>query len=241
MKHKTLLLFQLFLLVFALYALLEYSSNQRLIVSLACLVGMLVLAKFETSVRERSKQGKQGDESEKKDETKAIADALDCLLKSKNVLLLTDAIHYLMQDIGLSVSPTPDYPAIDRIVRIPGTDMTLGLKIIGDVSELNESWDQWDELADFDLGKTGKRRLLIISSNSMKDSEASQQKYRNYPPDAQRLLAARQVVGITTLTLYKIYLLCKKKKLDLQTIFYPIQNSPGGVFKVEHIVQPSAP
>ena len=36
MKLKTLLLFQLFLLVFALYALLTLSGNQRYLVSLGC-------------------------------------------------------------------------------------------------------------------------------------------------------------------------------------------------------------
>jgi len=52
MKQKTLLLFQLFLLIFAFYVLLSYSGNQCLLVSLACLMGMFVLGKVETSVTE---------------------------------------------------------------------------------------------------------------------------------------------------------------------------------------------
>jgi len=61
-------------------------------------------------------------------------------VKSKNVLLLTDAIHHLMQDLGLAVSPSPDQPAIDRLVRLPGTEVTFGLKILSDVTELKEDW-----------------------------------------------------------------------------------------------------
>jgi len=41
-------------------------------------------------------------------------------------------------------------------------------------------------------------------------------------------------VAMTTLTLYKIYLLCKGKKLDLKIIFYRTKHHPGGIFQPEH-------
>ncbi|MBW1691994.1 MAG: hypothetical protein DRG87_06060 [Deltaproteobacteria bacterium] len=240
MKLKTLLLFQLFLLVFALYALLTFSGNQRYLVSLACLVSMLIVGKIEVGVKERSAHKEQAEEAEEKDEAKPIKESLECLIKSKNVLLLTDAIHHVLKDLGLSVSPSPEFPAIDRMVKLPGSEVTLCLKVIGDVAEVNEDWDQWKELSDFDLGEAGKRRLLIIGSNCVKGTEEGELKYRNYPADAQKSLSARHVVGITTTTLYKIYLLCKKRKLDIQRIFSPIQQYPGGVFKVDHLIPSSS-
>jgi len=234
MKQKALLLFQLFLVILASYALLKYSGNQRLLMSLGCLLSMLVIGRVETSVTEVSKveKGKSNDIG-KKDKTKTTSQALDCLVKSKNVLLLTDAIHYLMQDLGLAVSLSRDHPAIDRLVRIPGTEVTFGLKILSGVTELNESWDKWGELANFDLGKGGKRRLLIIGSNCIKEAGEGEQRYRNFSQDARKLLSARHAVAMTTLTLCKIYLLCKKKKVGIKTIFYPIQHHPGGVFQLK--------
>jgi len=115
MKLKTLLLFQLFLLVFALYSLVTFSGNQRYLVPLACLVSMLIVGKIEVGVKERSAQKEQIGEEGEKDKTKSIKESLDCLIKSKNVLLLTDAIHHLVKDLGLSVSPSPEFPAIDRL------------------------------------------------------------------------------------------------------------------------------
>jgi len=234
MKQKTLLLFQLFLLIFAFHALLSYTGSQRLLVSLGCLVGMLVIGKVETSVTERGRQ-EEGESSDmgKKDEAKSASQALDCLVKSKNVLLLTDAVHYLMQDLGLAVSPSPDHPGIDRLVRIPGTDDTFGLKIVSDVTELNGDWDKWEELASFDQGKGGKRRLLIIGSSSVKEAAEGEPKYRNFSANAREILSAKHLVAITTLTLYKIYVLCKKKKVGIKRIFHPIQHHPGGVFQLE--------
>ena len=70
MKQKTLLLFQLFLAVFAIYAVLKYSGNQRLLVPLTCLFTMFVLGKVETAVAEK----------DKKDQNKKICTALVLLL-----------------------------------------------------------------------------------------------------------------------------------------------------------------
>jgi len=235
MKHKTLLLFELFLVVFAFYAMLKYTGNLRFLLPSLCLVTMLVVGKVESGFTERSNQeNSQGNDRGKKDRTKITSQLLDHLLKSKNVLLLTDAINHLMQDLGMAVSPSPEHPAIDRLVRMPGMQVTLGLKILSDVGELSENWSKWEELADFDLGKGGKQRLLIIGSNCIKGPGDGQQRYKNFSADTQKLLSARQVVAITTLTLYKIYLLCKRKKLDLKTIFRLIKHHPGGVFQLEH-------
>jgi hypothetical protein len=234
MTKKTLLLFQLFLTLFALYALLKFSGNQRLLVSLACLVGMLVLEKVETSFTERSKQEKdQSDDASKKDETKTTSQALDVLLKSKNVLLLTDAIQHLLRDLGLVVSPSVDHPAIDRLVKIPDMEVTCGLKILSDVAELSENWDKWQELDSFDLGKGGKRRLLIIGSNFIGEAGDRPQRYKKFPANTQKLLSDRQVVAMTTLALYKIYMLCKKEKMATKKIFHLIQHHPGGVILLE--------
>lgn len=238
MKHNTLLLFQLFLLIFAFYALLQFSGNQRLIVPLSCLAGMFVVGKVETRFSERSKQeNDQSDDASNKDETKTTLQALDLLLKSKNVLLLTDAIQHLLRDLGLVVSPSPDNPVIDRLVRIPGMEMTCGLKIISDVAELSENWNKWNKLDRFDLGKGGKQRLLIIGSNCVEEAGDSPKKYKNFSANTQKILSARHVVAITTLTLYKIYMLCKKKKVDIKKIFHPIQQHPGGVFQLKRPAQ----
>ncbi|UCH00772.1 MAG: hypothetical protein JSU78_02100 [Deltaproteobacteria bacterium] len=240
MKHKTFMLFELFLVVFAFYAMLKYTGNLRLFVPFVCLVTVLVAGKVETSLTDRSsKEDRQGNDRGKEDKKKTTFQLLDRLLKSKNVLLLTDAINYLMQDLGMAVSPSPDHPSIDRLVRIPDMQVTIGVKILADVGELNENWDKWEEVSDFDLGKGGSQRLLIIGSNCIKGPGDRQQRYKDFSTDTQKLLSARQVVAMTTLTLYKIYLLCKRKKLDLKTIFHLIKHHPGGVFQLEHYTKRS--
>jgi hypothetical protein len=235
MRQKTLLLFQLFLLTFAFYALLEYSGNHRLLVSLACLVGAFLGGKVETRITDRRQQEDgQGDDMRKKDKVETARQALECLLTSKNVLLLTDAVHYVLHDLGLAVMPCQDHPGVERLVKVPGMEVTYGLKILGDVEELNQTWDKWEELASFDQGKGGKRRLLIISSNCKDGAVDSQHEYKDFSVNTELLLSARRVVAMTTLTLSKIYLLCKKRKVDIARIFRPIHHHPGGVFRLEN-------
>ena len=236
--QRTLQLFQLFLLVFAFYMPMRDSANPRLLVSLACLVTVFLVGKVEASYAQRSKgEERQHSEITKKDGTKTVAQAFDWLLKSKNVQLLRDAIQYLLRDLGLVVSPCLDHPAVDRLFTIPGIQVTWGVKVLSDVGDLNEDWDQWEDLAGFDLGTGGERRLLIIGNNYIKAGGDHQHEYRSFSPNSQKLLSTRKVVAMTTLTLGKIYVSCKKKKADIKTIFGTIQHHPGGVFQLEHFAR----
>ena len=233
MKQTTLLIFQLFLIIFAFYALLKYTGSQRYLVALTCLASMYVVGKVETDPKEHIE-----DDEIKKDATKATLHALDRLLKSKNVQVLIDAIQRLLQDLGLVVSPSQDHTAISRLVKIPDMGVTFGLKILGDVEELDENWDKWEkdqwiELDGFDLGKGGERRSLIIGSNWVEEAGDTPEKYKNFSVNVQKLLPARQIVAMTTLTLYQIYMSCKKNKKDIKRIFHHIQHHPGGVLQLK--------
>ena len=71
MKHKTFMLFELFLVVFAFYAMLKYTGSLRLFVPFVCLVTVLVAGKVETSLTDRSsKEDRQGNDRGKEDKKK---------------------------------------------------------------------------------------------------------------------------------------------------------------------------
>ncbi len=233
MKKRTLQLFQLFLIIFAFYLPVVKSNNPPIFLSLACLATAFVVGKVETQVTEATKLKKrQSKQVSKKDKSATTTQALDWVLRSKNIQLLTDAIQTLFQDLGMTVSPSQHHSSIDRQINIPGMQVTWCLKVLKDVHLLNEHWNQWDDLSDFELGKGGEQRVLIVASNSIETAGDSLEEYTSFSADSHRLLAARQVVAMTTLTLCKIYLRCKKNKDYTKTIFQPIENHPGGVVRV---------
>ena len=234
MKQKTLLLFQFLLIIFAFYSLLEFSDNQQFFVPLVCFVTAFIVGKVEISLTERSKQEKdQNDDVNKQGEVETTVQALDCLLKSKNVMFLIDAIQHLLRDLDLVVSPSPNHPAINRLVKIPGMQVIFGLIVVGDVAELGENWNKWEELDGFDLGKGGKRRLLIVGSNCIVETGNRQKRYKKFSVNTQKLFSARQITAMTTLTLNTIYKLGKKSKPDIKKVFYHIQHRYGGIFELK--------
>jgi len=240
MKQKTLLLFQLLLAVFAFYSALTYSGNQRLIVPLFCLLGMIVVGKVETWITEGDvKKNQQKMEADPGVEDAVPFKPADTLLKSKNVLLLIDAIHYLLKDLGLTVSRSPEELSIDRVVRAPDNQITLGVKVLGDVAELTESWNSWEELSEFDQGERGERRLLLIGSNTLAGGEEGKPRFADFSAHTHTLLSSKNVVAMTTLTLYKIYLLCKNRSVDPSVILDLIHRHPGGVFRLEKYMKRS--
>jgi hypothetical protein len=241
MKQKTLLLFQLLLAVFSIYSVLKYSGNQRMIIPLTCLVAMFLVGKVETAVTERDKRKKEHRARARKGTKEETGfKPVDCLLKSKNALLLTDAIHYLLSELGLKVSRSPDQSFIDRLVRTDDdSQVTFGLKVLGDVGELTETWESWEEVTDFDLGKGGNRRLVLISSNTIDKEVGGKPKFSDFSTNIQSLLSSKNIVAMTTLTFYKIYLLCQKKSVKPGAIFDLIHRHPGGVFRLEQYMKGS--
>jgi len=242
MKQKTLLLFQLLLAVYAFYSVVTYTDHLQLWVPLFCLIGMFIISKIEANVTKGgTKEAVASQESTGESAGKKAFNPLECLLKSKNVLLLTDAIHQLLRDLGLEVIRSPHHNALDRVVRLPGNGLTLGLKILSDVEELSPEWDKWEELTAFDLAKGGELRLVVVGSNSVPEPGGGRPRFTNFSAPIQSFLAEQKIVALTTLTLFKMYLLCKQKNLEAGAIFRLVHSHPGGVFQLEdYAKRPSA-
>jgi len=118
-------------------------------------------------------------------------------------------------------------------VRLPGNQLTLGLKILSDVQELSPEWDKWEALTTFDLAKGGELRLVLVGSNSVPEPGGGRPRFTNFPAPVQSFLAEQKIVALTTLTLFKMYLLCKQKNLEAGGIFRLVHCHPGGVFQLE--------
>ena len=234
MKQKTLLLFQLFLAVYAFYSVLTYKDDLKLLMPLLCLIGMFVVSRIEAKVTQRSSEKKlQSQEGKGGAAARKAFNPLESLLKSKSVLVLTDAVHFLLRDLGLEVGRSPQHNALDRVVRIPGNEVAFGLKVFGDVAELTPEWDRWNEITVLDVAKGGDLRLLIVGGNSVPGPDGSRPRFTDFPQPIQSFLKEQKIVALTTLTLFKIHHLCKEKKLEPAAIFRLVHGHPGGVFQLE--------
>ncbi len=89
------------------------------------------------------------------------------------------------------------------------------------------------------MGKGGKRRLLLIGSNTTQEVADGKPQFNDFSANTQDLLSSKSIVAMTTLTLYKIYLLCQKKSVDPKAILDLIHRHPGGVFRLEQYMKRS--
>jgi len=234
MKQKTLLLFQLLLAVYAFYSVMIYKGDLKLLMPLFCLIGMFVVSRIEAKVMQRtSKEKLQSQEGKGAVAAKKAFNPLESLLKSRNVLVLTDAVHFLLRDLGLEVIRSSQHNALDRVVRIPGNEFAFGLKAFGDVAELTPEWDKWNEITVLDVAKGGDLRLLIVGGNCVPGPDGSRPCFTDFPQPIQSFLKEQKIVAVTTLTLFKIHHLCKEKKLEPATIFRLVHGHSGGVFQLE--------
>jgi hypothetical protein len=144
-----------------------------------------------------------------------------------------------LNELGLKVSRSPDQSLIDRLIRTEDDAVTYGLKVLGDVGELSENWESWEEVTDFDMGKGGNRRLLLIGSNTTDEEVDGKPKFSDFSANIQGLLSSKNIIAMTTLTFYKIYLLCQKKSVKPKAIFDLIHHHPGGVFRLEQYMKGS--
>lgn len=233
MKKRTLQLFQLLLAVFGLYAGLKFQGKLQTGVPVFCLIAMYVLDKLE--IREDEHEAGKGvlKKGAGAGSGKMVSDPLDCVLQSKNGTLLVDAVQQLFEGLGFDVSLAKKYRVVDRLACIPGEGSTFALKILDDVSKVNATWKGWDEIQKIDQGRQGKRRVLLIASNSAKDPYTSELKYKKFPSSVENLLATKKIVAMTTLTLYKIYMLCTIQNQDPKKILGRIFKHPGGIFQMQ--------
>jgi hypothetical protein len=230
----TLLLFQLLLAIFGIYAALEYSNMAKLFVPLACLVAMFLVGKLERILKD--KEGKQESSKETKRGTENQGDEFDSvkyILWGKNELMLVDAVHSILRDLGLQVSKISKYPNIDRIVTIPGRRMTFGMQVIGSDQEVRGDNSKLNQALQFEQVKENGEKTVIIANAHHSVSLAERDKRGDFSKDALMKMKPTRVVGLSTFTLYKVWALCKYKGMDVREILKFVFNHPGGMFRIE--------
>ena len=233
MTKRTLQLFQLLLAVFGFYAAIKYATPNKFIVSLSCLALVVILDKLElvvgnnTEPTELTKKPKPDAAPPEKQKQQ-----LDLILHSKNVTLLNDIIQRMFRDLGLSITPCPENRGVDRVLNLTGGTTHLGIKIISDVDQPSDEWEQWEKFNEFEHADGQNHRLLIIANNAATEPQETGQEYKDFPVHVRKLLTEKKIIAMTTQTLYSLYQMCKEMNQNPEKIFNRIYQHPGGVFRV---------
>ena len=230
---RTLQLFQLLIVVFGFYAALKYPDRYKNIVALSSVVVVGILDQLESYFEKKKEaQARERIRQAVADEADHSQKVLDALVRTKNSLMLTDAVQAFFRELGLPVAPCPAYAAVDRMVSLGEPAMQFGVKVIGEAGDLGKEWEQLDPADGFVKGESGQLRLLLVVQNGIEHPQPGDQQFEKISSQAAKLLVDRHTVAVTTQTLAQVYRLCKEMGQDPKKIFARIYHHPGGLFSV---------
>jgi len=238
-----LLLFQLFLAVFAIYSALHYEGEVRLFVPLGCLILMLVVNRIDKRLSENESARKsflkiEIDKVWKKESPTVIGQdffTIESLVWPKNELLLIDAIHSIFKDLGFKISTGINYHSVDRIVRIPDTEKVFGVEIMMSTGEAEQNHPKLSRALQFEKEKRENEKTLIIASTHIHLPLSERDKVNDVSKELADFLLRHNMSFITTHHLYELWQKAKGGEIDIFELFDRIYSHGGGVFPLEDV------
>jgi hypothetical protein len=241
-------LLQLLLAVIGMYGVFNLKEDIRLYVPLGCLVAMFIVGRLDKSRFERKEARKSFLKSEMeriyKKETGASEEEEDSfvtnsLLSPKGELVLAEAVHSVFKELGFSVAAAGKYSSVDRIVRIPDTQLSFGLEILMSEGEVDKNHLKIKRALEFKKEKRQKEKTLIIASTHVHQPISEREGLNEISTELQEFLASHQMSLMTTYSLHQLWKKAKNKQVDIVDIFRRVYSHPGGMFSPGEIHQSS--
>lgn len=231
-------LLQLLLAVFGVYGVLNFPGDMRLYVALACLISMFVIGRLDRDKYER----KQARRSFLKSEMEKIAqkdqDAVkerdffmvNSLLWPKGELVLIDAVHSLLKDLGLRVAGGRKYESVDRIAAIPDSNVHFGFEVLLSEGEVEKNHPKIERALKFEKEKKANEKTVIIASTHIRQPLSERERLNQISPDLHDFLCGCQVSLITAYTFYRLWERSKTGEITASHVFQALYSHPGGIF-----------
>jgi hypothetical protein len=143
---------------------------------------------------------------------------------------LEEAVHFVLEDMGLEVHRTPKGSTVDRMVRVPGTDLTFGFEITGLNEPIKKRSNKITQALAFLQERDASEKPVILANTFNDRSLQERGKEPDFTQDAVDLMRPYGIVGITTVSLYEIWKAMKYGGADVNSIAEDLYNYPGGEF-----------
>ena len=236
-------LFQLFLAIFAIYSALTYKEEMRLIIPLGCLIIMFVVSRVDKSKTEkktarRSYLKSEMDKISKKDSTTIREQdffTIETLLWPKSELLLLDAVHSIFRDLGFKVTAGAgvNYQWVDRIVKIPDTQISFGLQIMMTEGEAEKTHPKINRALQFEKEKKEHEKSLIIASTHVHLPLSERGEVNHISRDLVEILVQFDMSFITAHHLYELWQKAKNGEIDIFGFFQKIYSQRGRLYPMK--------
>jgi len=144
---------------------------------------------------------------------------------------LEEAVHFVLEtELGLEVSRTPKGSTVDRLVKLPGTDIAFGVEITGLNDAIKKRSNKITQALAFLQEREGNERPIILANTYNDRPLTDRASLEDFTGEALDLMTPNGIVGMTTLTLYEIWKAATYGGHDITDIATELYNHPGGEF-----------
>src|SRR4030042_5127440 len=223
---------QLFFAGFAVYGALSFGGGLKLYIPLVCVIlrlGVTRLDKKKTEevavqqskVRHRMAKAPEG------------AFTVESMLAPKNELLLVDAVHSLLKDLGLKISTGINYHSVDRILRFPEAEKTFGLEILMSDGELDRNHPKVRKALEFEKERRDNEKIILVARPHCRLPLDERNKMSDVSKEMADLLVSHNISFVAADQLYELWQRAKGGKNDIPGIFNRLHSHPGGIFSLK--------
>jgi len=205
---------------------------------------MLVVSRFDKRLSEKESARKsflktEIDKVQKKESPTVIGQdflTIESLVWPKSELLLIDAVHYILKDLGFKVTGGINYHSVDRIVRIPDTEKVFGVEIMMSTGEVEQNHPKLSRALQFEKEKKENEKTLIIASTHIHLPLSGRDKVKDVSKELVDFMLRHNMSFITTHHLYALWQKAKAAEIDIFEVFEKIYSHRGGVFPLDDII-----
>jgi hypothetical protein len=231
-------LLQLLLAVFAVYGAFNFTGDARLYTALGCLICMFMVGRLDKERFEKKEARKMFLKSEMekisgKDANRAKDQDLfivNSLLWPKGELVLIDAVHFILRELGLKVSTGGKYGCVDRMAGIPNSRILFGIEILLSDEHVEKNHPKIDRALQFEKEKRDNEKTLIIASTHIHHPLSERERLNEISIGLNEFLKGCQITLMTAYTLYQLWQKSKAGEADAHEVFKSLYTHRGGVF-----------
>jgi len=225
-------LFQLLLAVFSIYSALKFPEEVKFYLVLLCLMVMLLISWADKGKKKAMLQKNPEAEIDASAKDPAVLEgrAAEALLSPRNELILIDAVHFVLKDLGLMVSTGVNYHSVDRIVKIPETQRAFGVEVMVSDTAAEQNHPKFTRALEFEKEKKKKEKTLIIAGTHTRLPVSERGRVEDTSKALDDFLIRHNMSLITTYRLYELWQKAKKGQNLIAGIFQELYSHPGGVF-----------
>jgi hypothetical protein len=155
---------------------------------------------------------------------------VNSLLWPKGELVLIDAVHFVLRDLGLRVSTGGKYRSVDRMVSLPESRMFFGVEILMSDEHVEKNHPKIDRALQFEKEKKEAEKTVIIASTHIHHPLSERERLNEISIGLNEFLAGCQITLMTAYTLYQLWQKSKAGETDIREFFKTLHTHRGGIF-----------